>query len=787
MAEELGRSLEQLTATIQEQNKELKQKDTLKELDQSIGALEKSGTENSARLRETLTQIQVSLNSASNEEQMELARQQLEELQGLAGTEEENREAARRQEEANEFLSKIVSGIDGLADAYDKQLDALKPSGGLLAGLGAAALLFMDPQTLFAGVKAAIDGVFAIVDSIKMFLDGDFSEGLALLGDNIGAVSAIIGTVAILFGGRIIRLVSSMVKGVQGIIKGVTKVGGFIARLGGRFGGLAKIFGRLFLPFTIITGAIATIQGFIDGFKEGGIIGGIEGGVKGLFDTLVAWPLDLLKDGVAWILGKFGFTEAEAALDSFSFSDLIDDLIGGVFNMVKGAVAWVGELFTDPKAALTTLWNGIVGEGGLVDMIFAPIDKAIAWVQGLFNWGDPDLPFDIRGFVKLKAQAAIDWVKGLFTWASEGLSEGWTNLTDFVSNAWTSVKTWITDKFTFVTGLATEGWTNLSSFVSNKFTEAKDWFMSKLTFASDLATEGWTNLKDFALGKFTEAKDWFMSKLSFASDMATEGWTNLKDFASSKFTAVKEWFTGLFSWASEGLSEGWTNLTDFVKGKWTATKEWFTGMFSWSSSEEDKGVIQQLFDSTIEKVKSFFTDLFDFLPSFEEIKNTLTGILPDWMKPDTVEEQRQSLLDQIAEQQAEIAAGDNRDYLGRSREGIIEDLQAQLNSLPQANEGGFVNAPASGTPVMLHGQEIITPLDSPQGKVLMAINQLMNAKAEAGAGEYGGMGGPMIVQGGSSGPSNSNNSTNVSTSNYTIQQGITPDDFLKRDFLNFSY
>ena len=729
MAEELGRTLEQLTATIQEQNKELKQKDTLKELDQTIGALEKSGTENSARLRETLNQIQVSLQSASNEEQMELARQQLEELQGLAGTEEENREAARRQEEANEFLSKIVSGIDGLADAYDKQLDALKPSGGLLAGLGAAALLFMDPQTLFAGVKAAIDGVFAIVDSIKMFLDGDFSEGLALLGDNIGAVSAIIGTVAVLFGGRIIRLVSSMVKGVQGIIKGVTKVGGFIARLGGRFGGLAKIFGRLFLPFTIITGAIATIQGFIDGFKEGGIIGGIEGGVKGLFDTLVAWPLDLLKDGVAWILGKFGFTEAEAALDSFSFSDLIDDLIGGVFNMVKGAVAWVGELFTDPKAALTTLWNGIVGEGGLVDMIFAPIDKAIAWVQGLFNWGDPDLPFDIRGFVKLKAQAAIDWVKGLFTWASEGLSEGWTNLTDFVSNAWTSVKTWITDKFTF------------------------------------------------------------------ASDIATEGWTNLKDFASSKFTAVKEWFTGLFSWASEGLSEGWTNLTDFVKGKWTATKEWFTGMFSWSSDEEDKGVIQQLFDSTIEKVKSFFTDLFDFLPSFDEIKNNLIGILPDWMKPDTVEEQRAEIQGRISELENKIAASEGGAdmYWGSEESGreddraTIAELQQQLSELPQANKGGIVNAPETGAPVMLHGQEIITPLNSPQGKVLMAINELMNAKAEAGAGEYGGMGGPMIVQGGSSGPSNSNNSTNVSTSNYTIQQGITPDDFLKRDFVNFSY
>lgn len=755
MAEELGRSLEQLTATIQEQNKELKRKDSLDELDKSITSLEKSGTENSAQLRQTLANIQIALDSASNAEQMELAEEQLEALKDLAGTEEENREAARRQEEANEFLSKIVSGIDGLADQYDKMLDNLKPSAGLLAGLGAAALLFMDPQTLFAGVQAAIDGVFTIVDSIKMFLEGDFSEGFALLGDNIGAVSAIVGTIAVLFGGRIIRLFSGLVKGVQGIIRGVSG-------LAARFSGLTKIFGRLFLPFTIITGAIGAIQGAIDGFKEDGVLGGIEGAISGLLTTIVGYPLDLLTSAVAWIAGKLGFENAQATLEAFSFSDLIDKTIGGIFDMVKGAVAWVGELFTDPKAALTTLWNGIVGEGGLVDMIFAPIDKAVAWVQGLFNWGDPDLPFDIRGFVKLKAQAAIDWVKGLFTWASEGLSEGWTNLTDFVSNAWTSVKTWITDKFTFVTGLATEGWTNLSSFVSNKF---------------------------------TEAKDWFMGKLSFASDLATEGWTNLKDFASSKFAAVKEWFTGLFSWASEGLSEGWTNLTDFVKGKWTATKEWFTGMFSWSANEEDKGIIQQLFDSTIEKVTTFFTDLFDFLPSFEEIKASLTSILPDWMKPDTIEEQRSAIEEEIAAARAAQSNAPKESEINFIQDGYtttqeeyaatIEQLEKQLADLNGLNRGGIVKAPETGGLAVLHGTEIVAPLDSPQGQVLMAINDLMNNKAQAGAGEYGGMGGPMIVQGGSN--QTSNNTNNVSTSSYTIQQGITPDDFLKRDFLNFSY
>ena len=808
MAEDLGRSLEQLTATIQEQNKELKRKDSLDELDKSITALEKSGTENSAQLRQTLANIQIALDSASNAEQMELAEEQLEALKDLAGTEEENREAAKRQEEANEFLSKIVSGIDGLADAYDKQLDALKPSAGLVAGLGAAALLFMDPETLFAGVQAAIDGVFAIVDSIKMFLEGDFTGGFELLKENIGAVGAIVGTFAVLFGGTIIRTIGSMVKA---------------------FSGLTKVLGRLFLPFTIITGLISFVTGFVKGYEEGGVLGGIEAGLKSAFDTLIAWPLDLIKDGVAFVLGKLGFKNAEATLNEFSFSEQIDKIITAIFDMVEGAIDWVKTLFTDPVAALQSLWDGLVsganwlvdivyapinaainwvkelftnpvaaleslamgliGPDGILGVVTAPIDKAINWVMGLFNLGDPDRDFSLYDVLYTPIDKTITWLQGLFTDPVAALQQAWNGLVgeggliDIIYAPIDKAIAWIQGLF---------GWGNpeepfkLSTLVKDAFKAAKEWVVGLFTWGSEAGAgeDGSWTLSTFVSNAFTDVKNWVVDKLTFGADLAVEGWTNLKDFVSTKFTAVKEWFTGLFSWASDGLSEGWTNLTDFVKGKWTATKEWFTGMFTWSSDENEKGVIQELFDSTIEKIKTFFTDLFDFLPSIEEIKALMTSLLPDWMKPDSVQEQRDSIQAEIASQQAEMADGDMRNWRGKLRSEIIEELQAELASLPQLNYGGIVSAPKSGTPVMLHGEEIVAPLNSPQGQVLMAINDLMNSKAAAGAGEYGGMGGPMIVQGGSS---SSNNTNNVSTSNYTIQQGITPDDFLKRDFLNFSY
>ena len=671
MAEDLGRSLEQLTSTIQEQNKELKRKDSLDELDKSITALEKSGTENSAQLRQTLTNIQIALDSSSNAEQMELAEEQLEALKDLAGTEEENREAARRQEEANNLLNKMVEGINGLADQYEKVADNLKGGGGLLAGLGAAALLFMDPETLFAGVQAAFDGVFAIVDSIKMFLEGDFTEGFDLLKENAIAVGAIIGTTALLFGGTIIRAVGSMLAA---------------------FGSLTKVLGKIFLPFTIITGLISFVTGFVEGYEEGGVLGGIEAGLKSAFDTLVAWPLDLIKDAVAFVLGKLGFEDAKATLEAFSFSEQIDKIFTAIFDVVEKTVAWVKGLFTDPVATLTNLWNGIA-EG----------------FTSIANW-----------IHDTALKPAFEWINGLFTWASDGLAAGWTNLTDFIS------------------------------------------------------------------GKWTQVRAWFTNLLLFTSTAITDTWDGLTEFVSTKWTEVKTWFTGLFTWASDGLAGTWTNLTDFVSGKWTATKEWFTDMFAWSANEEDKGIIQQLFDSTIEKVTSFFTELFDFLPSLDEVKERFTSWLPDWMmgSDDPNKQLREDLEYQIKGLEETIGYAQQYNYEPPAGSELrLQELKEQLENLPGANKGGIINAPASGTPVMLHGQEIITPLNSPQGQVLMAINDLMNAKAASGSGEYGGMGGPMVIQGGSS----SNNTNNVSNANYTIQQGITPDDFLKRDFLNFSY
>ena len=64
-------------------------------------------------------------------------------------------------------------------------------------------------------------------------------------------------------------------------------------------------------------------------------MGGLEAGLAKLFGNLLGIPLDLLKQGIAWILGKFGFDEVAESLKTFSFKNLIQKGIGGLFDMVK--------------------------------------------------------------------------------------------------------------------------------------------------------------------------------------------------------------------------------------------------------------------------------------------------------------------------------------------------------------------------------------------------------------------------------------------------------------------
>jgi len=344
---------------------------------------------------------------------------------------------ARREGEQNKTLMEdIRDGIFGIQEGLIKGLANLKDKG--LMGLGILAGLIAAP---FAALVAFFGQLGAEVKMLDKFMKGGLSKLFRPIIKFFDAISAVFDTNAKgikglarfekaskVFGRYtkdVFKFFDSIADAFRPITNGVKKITGFVktstAVMDGfkpviKFAqGIGKVLGKIFLPITILMTLIDTVTGFIDGFKEGGLIGGIEGGITGLVNSIIGMPLDLLKKGVAFILGLFGFDNAKKALNSFSFQDLIKDTIGGIFDFGKKAFEWFGKLFTDPVGALTSLWEGLTGGGGFIDLITKPFNMAVNWLLGLFGWSDPETEFNLLSAVKNAFGMAVNWVKGLFS------------------------------------------------------------------------------------------------------------------------------------------------------------------------------------------------------------------------------------------------------------------------------------------------------------------------------------------------------------------------------------
>ena len=244
--------------------------------------------------------------------------------------------------------------------------------------------------------------------------------------------------------------------------KGIGAVGGFFARMGNWFKGIMKFLdpvikffrstgrvvgngfkaiGSFFagiakflkpiasilvkaLPFlkgipvigwviTAIMGFFDYIKGFIAGWTgadaDAGffekLLAGLWGGMKGFVTGLIAKPLDLLKDGVSWILEQMGFDKMSAALDAFSFEKLFGDLFGWIEGTFKKIADWFALLFTDPAAAVKNLMPQWILDFGtwLKTKLWDPITTA---------WDE--LMADPKGALM---SLIPQWMKDFGTWA----------------------------------------------------------------------------------------------------------------------------------------------------------------------------------------------------------------------------------------------------------------------------------------------------------------------------------------------------------------------------------
>ena len=393
-----------------------------------------------------------------NQEQLDAdERARANEMRGAAKRVEKDNEKMRQEEKTQSIFHSIAAGIDNLAEgvanikAEDVGMGLLAPIGLIGAVITTFVGAFVtEVKRQFDGIKAifkTFDTLFEPVKNLirnvgKTFAGKDTAIGrfFQFIGDTFKSIKGFFNTrleslktSKLVHGGG--QLFDDFVKGAKALfapigdlfsaigrsVKSVAAMGaegGVIGKILGFAKGFGATLGKLFLPITIVIGAFDAITGFIDGFKESEgdnilskFYDGVGGGLGKLVGNLIGIPLDLLKSGVSWIMSKLGFDSAVEFLESFSFAELIKNLVSAPFNMISKAIDYIVKLFTGDAnlfadigsmfgsiadgatSLLKSILRGILPDpSGESDGVFGFIKKAVSSVipDGVYEFAGLD-------------------------------------------------------------------------------------------------------------------------------------------------------------------------------------------------------------------------------------------------------------------------------------------------------------------------------------------------------------------------------------------------------------
>jgi hypothetical protein len=300
-------------------------------------------------------------------------------------------------------------------------------------------------------------------------------------------------------------------------------------------------------------------------------------GIAKFMGTILGFIPALILDLVGWVAGLFGFDDFKEKVQAIDPIQWISDTIKGLFDKIQ---AWFKLLFADPVTTLKALWTEALGTfKSLTDMLFWPVNKAIAWVQKLFGWGDPEEPFTVQIFISDMFGKVKTWFTNLFKWAStEDDSDSFVIKT--IKGVVDTVKIWLGNMFSF---------DSTSDIIASAF--------NVLTFFPNMVLAG-----------IRSASKWLLSLFGF-------------DEAAEKVANADNWTIG-------GL----------VVKAFTSIKDWFLGIFDWKKTEPKEGEeefsIGQMLSDLWKDIKTALSDIFPslddikaMLPSLSDVKDTLLGLI----------------------------------------------------------------------------------------------------------------------------------------------------------------
>ena len=364
------------------------------------------------------------------------------------------------------------------------------------------------------------------------------------------------------------------------------------------------MIGRVFRAFAAVGKAIAApltiILGIIDGFFEAkdavsksdgimaSLVNGIIGAIGGFVDGAIFQLLDLIKDGISWLAGAFGFTAVEKALDSFSFSAIFNEGLDGVYKWVNGIFSFDAE---NPALSIFS---------SLLDLVTAPLGLVMNFLKGIFKWGDPKEPWSFSGMVIDVFNGAVEWVKALFsdpvatlTTTLATIGGGALSFVDFVTAPLKKAVAWVLGLFGWDEAAQAAETFSFSGTIMGVFDKAVAWIkgifadpVAGLTTLLGTIATGVGTFLDFVTAPLKKAVAWVLGLFGWdEAAQAAETFSFTKVVKDAFDTAVK-WVTDLFKWSSEPVKEGDSFIVKTVKTVVQTVEEWFGSMFQFDSTSK---------------------------------------------------------------------------------------------------------------------------------------------------------------------------------------------------------
>ncbi|CAB5221632.1 hypothetical protein UFOVP240_221 [uncultured Caudovirales phage] len=289
-----------------------------------------------------------------------------------------NTATAKIAEVFTNLVGKMVKVFEGAVEFFKGIFGEGTGIGKVIAAIKTSVTNFLAPiaESFTSMVEYSGKVITAIRTSVGAFMSS-ISEGFAVMGEASGPIS------------KAISFVKSSIAGVMEFFGGF---GTFFAEIGGKmelfsklFGAVSKVVSKIAYPLMVVMAVWDTIKGAMAGWEEGGLVGAIGGAIKGLFNSLIGGVLDMIKGAISWIAGALGFTAVEDFLDSFSFEDLFSDFVDAVLFIPKK----IQEFIMSPIETLKKLGESMMSLWEPIKNIMGALVDAYLWLPrqlfGLIN------------------------------------------------------------------------------------------------------------------------------------------------------------------------------------------------------------------------------------------------------------------------------------------------------------------------------------------------------------------------------------------------------------------